>query len=190
MESKLLEGALHAAADRIMAGERSQTDDFLSKDAEKGFWSYVNGPIREQILMELKHSKLSDVTIVFGHTHKPYQEDVNFKRYPDWVNVYNTGGWVVESVKPEPLRGGAIVLVDEDLNTVSLRMYNEDPDPDNYSVTIEEARHSGEGESPLYKRMSNIVDPDKQPWKGFSAAAARCVRIRAQNLRARINEAD
>ncbi|MHC4569659.1 MAG: metallophosphoesterase, partial [Planctomycetota bacterium] len=76
MEAKLLEGVLHAVVDKIMGSERDQTEDFLSRDAEKGFWSYVNGPMREQIDTELKHGKLSDVTIVFGHTHKPYQEDV------------------------------------------------------------------------------------------------------------------
>ena len=50
-------------------------------------------------------SSPSDVTFVFGHTHKPFQEDVNFREYPGWVNVYNSGGWVIDTVETQPLHG-------------------------------------------------------------------------------------
>ena len=79
---------------------------------------------------------------------------MNFRGLPQWVNVYNTGGWVVESVDPEPLHGGAMVLVDENLNTVSLRMYNEADAPSRYAVRTAEATHEGEADNPLYKKVS------------------------------------
>ena len=86
----------------------------MSEDAEKGLWSYMNGPLKEQIMTELKGNMPADVTFVFGHTHhKPFQEDMNFKGYPAWVNVYNTG-WVVETIAPQPLHGGAVVLIDSE----------------------------------------------------------------------------
>jgi len=94
----------------------------------------------------------------------------------------------VETVDPEPLHGGAVLLVDEDLNCVSLRMYNENENPAGYSVSLQEAGHAGESKNPLYARLSTLIDPSASPWKNFSEAAARAVRIRAQNLRARINE--
>lgn len=190
MEAKLLEGVLNNVVDKIKGTERAQTNRFLSEDTEKGLWAYVNGPLREQILIERKQNMPSDVSIVFGHTHKPFQEDMNFKGYPQWVNVYNTGGWVVESVDPQPLRGGSIVLVDEELNTISLRMYNEDADPEKYSVRVEEAWHEDEKASRFYNRISGLVNPNKKIWKSFSTSVARSVRVRAQNLRARINEKD
>ncbi|RLB27963.1 MAG: hypothetical protein DRH11_17910, partial [Deltaproteobacteria bacterium] len=126
--------------------------------------------------------------IVFGHTHKPFQEDMNFKGYPHWTNVYNTGGWIVESVDPQPLHGAAVILVDEDLNAVSLRMYNEAADQTEYSVRVEQATHADEQENPFYHRISELVKSSEDPWKTFSAIVARTVRKRAQNLRARINE--
>ncbi len=43
--------------------------------------------------------------------------------------VYNTGGWVVETVDPAPVHGGAAVLLNENLDVVSLRMYNEADGP-------------------------------------------------------------
>ena len=83
-----------------------------------------------------------------------------------------------------------MVLIDEDLNTVSLRMYNEDADPTLYSVKVKEATHEGEEMNPFYRRINDLVKPSEEPWKSFSAIVARTVRIRAQNLRARINEKD
>ena len=63
---------------------------------------------------------------MFGHTHKPFEEVRNFDAYlGDGVPVYNTGGWVVETVDPAPLHGGAAVLLNENLDVASLRLYNE-----------------------------------------------------------------
>jgi len=187
-EAKILKWCFSAAVDKVTGTERAQTARLLSQDAEKGLYEYVNRPMREQILRERKENMPYDVTFVFGHTHKPFQQDMNFEGYPEWVNVYNTGGWVVDSVEPQALHGGAVILGDEDLNTVSLRMYNEDADPSRYSVKVEEAAHAGEENSPLYHKIRGLVRTSEDPWKTFSALAAQSVRIRAQNLRARINK--
>lgn len=188
MEAKTAEWAFNLIVDHLCGTERKQVDRPLSADAEKGLWAYMNGPLKAQIATEMKGNMPSDVTFVFGHTHKPFQEDMNFKGYPEWVNMYNTGGWVVETVDPEPLHGGAIVLVDEDLNVVSLRMYNENKDPGAYAVSLHEASHAGESKNPLYARLNSLIKSQASPWKDFSEAVARAVRVRAQNLRARINE--
>jgi len=139
-------------------------------------------------MTELKGNMPADVTFVFGHTHKPFQEDMNFKGYPAWVNVYNTGGWVVETVAPQPLHGGAVVLIDNDLNAAALRMYNENADPAGYAVSIQEATHAGESANPLYIHLNALINQTAGPWKGFQETVAQAVRVRAQNLRARINE--
>ena len=39
-----------------------------------------------------------EVTFVFGHTHKPFEEPRTFPNLGNGVPVYNTGGWVVEPV--------------------------------------------------------------------------------------------
>jgi hypothetical protein len=190
METEILKWVFDAGVDRIVGRERTLTDRPLSQEAEKGLWSYMNGPLREQILVERTGNMPRDVTFVFGHTHKPFQEDMNFKHYPEWVNVYNTGGWVVETTEPEPLHGAAVVLVDGNLNVASLRTYNEDSDPAKYSVRVEEASHAGEQGNSFYQRIKGLVSPADDPWRTFSSVLARAVRVRAQNLRARINERD
>ncbi|MBW2622934.1 MAG: hypothetical protein JRD68_08505 [Deltaproteobacteria bacterium] len=182
------------AVDRLAGLERTLMDKPLSDGAEKGLREYFSGPVYRQIHGELEITEeneaevLGDVTIVFGHTHKPFQEDMNFKKYPGWVNVYNTGGWIVESVDPEPLHGGSIVLVDQELNTASLSMCKEADDPDKYAVKLEEATRDGERNNPFYLELTNKLNLQADPWKTFSEATARSIRIRAQNLRARIIE--
>jgi len=188
MEAQLAKWAFGAAVDKFYGTERTKVERPLSEDAEKGLWAYMNGPLREQIMTELKGNMPADVTFVFGHTHKPFQEDMNFKGYPAWVNVYNTGGWVVETVDPQPLHGGSVVLIDEDLNAVALRMYNEHADPAGYAVFLQEAGHSGESRNPLYNYLYPLIDQTVSPWHDFQETVARAVRVRAQNLRARINE--
>jgi len=188
MEAKIAKWVFSAMVKKTTGMERTRTKSPLSKEAKKGLRAYMNGPLREQILTERKENMPRDVTLVFGHTHKPFQNDMNFKGYPEWVNVYNTGGWIVESVNPEPMHGGAIILLDEDLNAVSLRMYNEDADHKKYSVRVEEAAHAGENKNPFYHKIRSLVKASDEPWKTFSSVVADTVRKRAQNLRARINE--
>jgi hypothetical protein len=186
MEARILQWILHAAVNRVAGMERHQTGGPLSPGAEKGLWAYMEGPLKEQIQIEKEHVP-DDVTFIFGHTHKPFQEDMNFRGYPQWVNVYNSGGWGVDTVQPQPLHGGASILVDENLNATSVRMYNESAEPAKYSVRVEQATHAGEKENPFHHRILELVHPSKDPWKTFSDMVARAVRVRAQNLRAKIN---
>jgi hypothetical protein len=188
METMIAKSAFNLLADHFYGTERKRTDRPLSGDAEKGLWAYMNRPLKAQIMTERKGNMPPDVTFVFGHTHKPFAEDMNFKGYPEWVNVYNTGGWVVETVDSEPLHGAAIVVVDEDLNAVFLKMYSENEYPGAYTVSVHEAGHTGQPSNPLYQNLNALVNPSASPWKDFSEASAQAVRIRAQNLRARINE--
>ena len=112
---------------------------------------------------------------------------MNFAGYPEWTDVYNSGGWVVDTVQPQPLHGGAVILVDENLNAASMRFYNESADLLDYTVTVGEARHPGEPMGPLFERLSDLVRENPELFQSFSDVVAREVHIRAQNIRARIN---
>ena len=67
-------------------------------------------------------------------------------------------------------------------------MYNEEDNPEKYSVKVEQATHAGEEENPFYLQISELVRSSEDPWKTFANITARSVYVRAQNLRARINE--
>ena len=188
IEAKAFDCIMNTVLKAVTGLERKNLDGVLSGESEKALWRYMEIPLLNQIRNELGGDVPSKVTFVFGHTHKPFEEDMNFKGYSEWVDVYNSGGWVVDSVNRQPLHGGAVILIDEDLNAASLRMYNECDNPADYKVWLSEAAHPGDPPGALFSRLAPCVKANQAPWKDFSNSVARAVNVRAQDLRARINK--
>lgn len=189
MESKILKSVLQRVLRNVQKTERKIVGTALGFEAEEGFRDYVTGPLLSQMKYEIHGEMPSHVTVVFGHTHKPFQKDMQrLSGYPQWVNVYNTGGWVVDTTKPQPRHGGAVVLIDKDLSATSLRMYSEAEDAAAYRVSVEEARHGGEASNPFHEDISKFVNPNDDPWKSFSEVVAQEVRERARNLHNRVKK--
>ncbi len=186
MEARILEHVLQSVAEFILKRERAIRDLPLSSDAERGLWTYVEGPLASQFKSEQSGLPPENVAFVFGHTHKPFQQDLHFKGYRGWVDVYNTGGWVVDSVKREPVHGASVVLADENLNLTSLRMYNEADNPDDYRVEVMRATHAGETKNSFHERIKSLVSRHADVFERFSRTVAREVYVRAQLLRSRL----
>ncbi len=198
IEEKMLEKILIGFADYLTKSERSQTDGLLSDDARKGLWKYLEGPLHRQLLGFLKEDQNQTdekklvfpkaITFVFGHTHKPYQEDEDFGGYPVWVDVYNTGGWVVESVTREPIKGASVVLFDENLYATSLRLYNEADAASGYRVQVVQAspQRQGAAGNSFHAAIQVLVNTMGATWDEFSQETARAVDIRAKHLKAKL----
>jgi hypothetical protein len=77
-----------------------------------------------------------------------------------------------------------MVLLNENLDVVSLRMYNEAAATVN--VEVHEQPLPGQDHSDFFNHLSGLVQPEQPPWSKFSQTVAEEVPIRAQNLRARI----
>jgi UDP-2,3-diacylglucosamine pyrophosphatase LpxH len=187
IEAAVLKSFSGAIADLIMSMERKQGEDELSDDATKGFKRYTRRQIMNQLEEDLKGGPMPrDFKVIFGHTHKPFQEEMRIKNLPQGVNnvfdVYNTGGWVVDTVKAQKLHGGAVVLLDEELNAASLRMYNEAKSRDDYEVRVEEAAFDPITPNPFFQEIRDRVDPSADPWRSFSRTVASEVRLREQDL--------
>ena len=188
-EEHVLKFLLRQLVVKRVAGkqERQQTrhpgeEPALTPAAAEGLRWYLEAPLRKQV--EVEHGPMpGPVTFVFGHTHKPFQAARDFGGYAGKVRVLNTGGWIVESIEPEPLRGGAVVLVDDELNAVSLRMYNEG----RYSVRVEEVT-TGQEHSALWREVNEIVRNDSPPWRPFNETVAAETRRRAELLRDRVEK--
>jgi hypothetical protein len=200
VEAKVLEKAMDFVYDRISGLERNQPDRRLSKDAEQGLYGYIDGLPNQktsqgQVMGPLPHQMADEklpahdvdhLTFVFGHTHKPFQENRNFRSFLKWVPVYNSGGWVVDTVERQQLHGGAVILIDENLETTSLRMYNESEVLSDYLVKVQTAVHPGDSPGPFHQKIAGFVNNAASPWKDFSQAVARGISVRAQNLKTRI----
>jgi hypothetical protein len=69
-----------------------------------------------------------DLTVVFGHTHKPFESIVSPRSVEREVKVFNTGGWTIDSRRPFEQIGAAILFMNDALDVASLRLYNDGPD--------------------------------------------------------------
>jgi UDP-2,3-diacylglucosamine pyrophosphatase LpxH len=185
---------------RRVIGERSETEYVLSKGAEDLLKEYMKVFLYNQLKMERDGKIPGDLTFVFGHTHKPLAKhykgkdfkvkDVDFDTYyPNGVKMYNTGGWIVESPERKEKRGGAILLLDEELNTTLVEMYKERKTPKEYVVKVVEAKRKGQKESKFHKKIAKFIGDDTgSKWGQFSRVACNAVDIRAHYLEKRQKE--
>jgi hypothetical protein len=173
---------LNLTIGRITESERHDGSALLSKDATTGLKNYIEGVLLTQLDQELNHNRPADWSFVFGHTHKPYEDIGEFAGYPTSTGIYNSGGWVVDQPQIEPLQGGSAILVDENLNVVSLRFYNQETDPANYGVRVSEAPRPDGTHTAFYERLQGLVNPKSAPWRTFSDIVSREIPPRLKNI--------
>ena len=184
IESRVLELVLQKLVRRIAAQERRDPTVALTPRAEKGLQLYLEGPLRSQIVREAPGNRPpEEVTFVFGHTHKPFSTRRDASGYERTIDVYNTGGWVIDTPRPAPMQGAAAVLLDEDLNAASLRLFNQSADGRPGRVHVQDPGVPGaNAANPFVARLAATVDPDAQPWSGFSTTVAEAVSERRRRL--------
>ena len=143
----------------------------LSKKVNENLNRYLNDYVARQWSGE-GNPAADRVTFIFGHTHKPFQGMLGH------TALLNTGGWVVESPKPEPLRGAAMVLLDDRLEAVNLRLYNEG----DYGVRVEAAAGAT---SELAGQVEALIQADPRPWRAFANTVKQEARRRMNLLKTR-----
>jgi len=184
---KPIEFFLQKIVDNIVNRERSRINGKpLSAKGEKGLKKYLTGPVFAQWRHEIK-GEPDRVTFIFGHTHKPYEKRYRFGGYPqNRVDVYNTGGWVVERTFPEPIHGAAAVLLDDNLNTASLRLYNETKYPELYRVRVQEAARDSTTPNPLTRHVRSLLEKTSSTWNEFSRITTEEIEKHRKYLQYRI----
>ncbi len=171
---------------RRFSGLEREIPGTLSADSWARLDTYIGRYVEGQLVRErarLGEDMPAHVNFVFGHTHKPFEAPRVIDGIARSVHIYNTGGWVVDSIAAAPQTGGAIVVIDADGNAASVRMYNEADDPAAYRVTVARAGGDGAADNPLYDSLRTLVTPDEAPWSDFSREVAAAVRDRHETLR-------
>lgn len=183
----LVRHALHFAtsevvkhiARRVKKRERTHPKLVLSPSGELGLDGYLSLPLRTQALRECPDLRDREVSFVFGHTHKPFEQRRTVPSYEHPVDVYNTGGWVVDTITPAPLQGAALVLIDDQCNTASIRLYNQSAGLESSRASLAEPLGTA---NELHEALSSSLDFRSDPWTTFSSAASEAVALRHQLL--------
>ena len=186
-ETKGLEWVLDQTIGRGLVLEKHVSAEALSPSAQEGLRWYLEGPSFEQFRVENSGVIPDDVTFIFGHTHKPFQQELSFAGYPGPLKVYNSGGWIVDTVRPSPVYGAAVVLVDASLRTTSLRFYNQTEDGKGCAVSVQGCDSSDTPANPFHERIQSLVQPSDDPWRTFSHTVADAIQVREKVLQAKID---
>ena len=100
--------ALDATFGRMAETERLSTVAALSPSGSASLRWYLEGPVRAQIeSVSWPHGTPSAHSFIFGHTHKPFQDQLLASGYVDAVQIWNTGGWVVDHPTTSPVQGAS-----------------------------------------------------------------------------------
>ncbi len=166
-----LEKSLGAASSFPLTGSRS----------EKLAW-FVEQPLRRQMPDE-PEAVSPETVFVFGHTHLPFQLSRSFAGFGA-VRLCNIGGWVVETVTPDPHHGGSALLIDEQLHVAVLRLYNETADGAATPVVLEPVLPDDPEQNPFYQRLKNLMETAAMEKRvgDFAAATAADIAVRRQIL--------
>ena len=124
---------------------------------------YLGTPMAQQMQAELG-SMPRELSFIFGHTHKPFQDELTVDGFDLPVGVFNTGGWVLDEPTLMPVQGCSAMLVSDDLEVASLRLFNDPTDG-----TIAPVRVEGSGrQSKLVDEAASAVEGAADHWADFS----------------------
>lgn len=122
-----LKAVLGWLGEKIGEAERNSRLQPLGDGTKEELREYFNGPVLEQ-LRGNGVKEVSDLTVILGHTHKPFVERMSgFAGYGGQADTYNTGGWVIEADGFRSRYGASVVFIDDDLNCSALDLFKELP---------------------------------------------------------------
>jgi Calcineurin-like phosphoesterase len=187
-------GAVRAAVD-LVAGNAadSQRDGYreiLSNDEINDLRWYIGGPVAEQMRSEGKLGALRELSFVFGHTHKPFQDQLAIAPYPAPVAIYNTGGWVMDQPTLMARQGGAAMFIDEAMNVASLRLFNDPVNGDMPAVHAAGVGGFRDAQNPLLAALTRSVAHNASAWDEFTRAAQAAMEKRAHQVLDRLFHPD
>ena len=162
------------------ARDRSITNELLGDGSRRLLATYV-GSLRQRLTDETG-TLPSDASLIIGHTHKPFTQWWPDETWPGGgLRVFNTGGWVVDHYASQPLTGGAVALVSDELDVALLRLYQQVDDPSAWTISVETVADTPSGET-FAAHIKGMIDAKGGPWSTFSAAAADLVLKRRREM--------
>lgn len=184
LEAVVIQGLLFKAAEAVVNSEINDGTSVLGAATREGMHSYVSGVLRRQLVEEAGWTG-QPVTLITGHTHKPFARVIAFEGYDAPVLVFNTGGYVADTLEPDVFHGASVVVVDEQGHAASLRLYAETASGPTVPVMVR--RMPGDQPNPVEHWLEAAVDPSADPWKSMAESAAADVRARRAALNALVD---
>ncbi|EQA45722.1 hypothetical protein LEP1GSC050_2629 [Leptospira broomii serovar Hurstbridge str. 5399] len=167
---------------KVGQSERGMSDSVLSDEVIQNLDVYFNTVLPNQWKVETKREFPQKYSFIFGHTHKPFEShSQELGLDSPHIPIYNTGGWVVDTIKEMRSHGGAILLIDDEANIVSFHAYKES--------NLKPSFHRLKDETnPLYDVLIQKVDLSSGNFKKLSSSFHKEIELRRKMLRTRVEE--
>ena len=159
----LIRAGIDLTAGRAAERQRDGYGHVLGEAQVEDLGWYLGTPLAHQMRQELTDMP-RDLSFIFGHTHKPFQDELLVDGFEVPVGIFNTGGWVLDEPTLMPVQGCAAMLVSDDLEVASLRLFNDPTDG-----TIAPVRVEGSGRlNRLTDEAGAAVERASAHWADFS----------------------
>ena len=159
----LIRAGVDLTAGRAAERQRDGYGHVLGEDEIEDIGWYLGTPMAHQMRQELSDMP-KEMSFIFGHTHKPFQDELKVDGFDVPVGIFNTGGWVLDEPTLMPVQGCAAMLVSDELEVASLRLFNDPTDG-----TIAPVRVEGSGRlTRLVDETSTAVERASDHWADFS----------------------
>ena len=160
----LIKAGIDLTAGRAAERQRDGHCHVLGEEEIEDLGWYLGQPVAAEIRAEMGDVP-RELNFIFGHTHKPFQDELMIDGFEVPVGVFNTGGWVLDEPTLMPVQGCAAMLVSDDLEVASLRLFN-----DPTGGTMNPVRVEGSGRlSRLVDETSRAVEAASSHWADFSS---------------------
>ena len=168
--------ALDMSAGAFRDTERMGEVEALSRKGRAGLAGYLTGAVAH--LPRPNLAAQEDLTFVFGHTHKPFSERMAIDGYRDAVKVYNTGGWTLNGPRFDTAEGASLVLIDDDLNVASLRLFMTPREGSVPAVHFDML-----GDAPAFRdEIETRLGQSTKAWEAFTQAVQAAFEVRQKWL--------
>lgn len=164
MEKLLAERLIVNIAEKFRS-ERYKRDTVCSEETMDGLLHYLNTFCRQ--VLESSGRERQPVTLVWSHTHKPFEKIIETPSFGNMKTV-NTGGWVL-SPTTSPSHGASIILINQANEVQALRIFMdmENGPKGIFKISISPGEtmtdFSRSIQQKIYKEEERLVEP----WANF-----------------------
>ena len=160
----LIRAGVDLTAGRAAERQRDGYGHVLGEDEIADLGWFLGTPLANEMRQELPEMP-RELSFIFGHTHKPFQDELLVDGFDVPVGIFNTGGWVLDEPTLMPVQGCAAMLVSDELEVASLRLFN---DPTNGEMNPVRVEGSGRLNR-LADETAKAVEQASVSWANFSS---------------------
>lgn len=185
----IAKGIIDGTVGKFSQTERLSYTSYLGPSSIQGLRDYLIGAVGRQMLDWFGADQPAQTAFIFGHTHKPFEDQIVVdgivkgaegvtpqKMFASPVEVYNTGGWILDTSLLSTKEGASIIFVDDQMNVAALRAFNSTADDNPGQPYV----HSLDPGNPMEVALIAAVKANAALWADFSKVVNEEMKLRQE----------